>query len=108
MQGIETRKLTRARNVVFIEKKVVGFTNELREAENDLLFEVTFEDQKESKDTQDVKIDIKEEATQIEIKPELLVNDEESSSKGKTESQIELTRSVTINTEYEFGPHNQV
>ena len=36
------RILTRARNVVFNEREVVGFTNEPRETENDLLFDVTF------------------------------------------------------------------
>ena len=62
LQDIETRKLTRARNVVFNERKVVGFTNELRETENDHLFDVTFEDQNEAEDSQNVvKIEIKEE-----------------------------------------------
>ena len=52
LHDIETRKLTRAKKVVFNDKKVVGFTNDLREAENDLLFDVTFEDQKEAEDSQ--------------------------------------------------------
>ena len=107
-QDIETRKLTRARDVVFNERKVVGFTNEPREAENDLLFDVTFEDQNEAEDSQNVvKIDIKEEGPEIIIKPEVLV-DEESSSSSETENQIELTRRSTINPDYEVGPDNQV
>ena len=80
LQDSETRKLTRARNVVFNERKVVDFTNEPREAENDLFFDAIFKDQNEAEDSQNVfKIDIKEEGPEIEIKPEVLV-DEESSS----------------------------
>ena len=108
LQDIETRKLTRARNVVFHERKVVGFTNDPKEAENDLLFDVTFEDQNEVEDSQNVvKIETKEEGPEIVIKPEVLVDDESSSS-SETENQIELTRSSTINPEYEVGPDNQV
>ena len=108
LQDIETRKLTRARNVAFNEKKVVGFTNELREAENDLLCDITYEDQNEAEDNQNVvRIDVKEEAPEREIKPEVLI-DEESSSSSETENQIELTRSVTINPECEVGPDNKV
>ena len=107
LHDIGTRKLTRARNVVFNERKVVGFTNEPREAENDLLFDVTFEDQNEAEDSQNVvKIDIKEKGPEIVIKPEVLI-DEESSSSSETENQIELTRSFTISPEYEVGPDNQ-
>ena len=107
-QDIETRELTRARNVVFNEKKLVGFTKNPREAENDLPFDVRIGDQNEAEDSRNVvKIDIKEEGPEIVIKPENIV-DEESSSSGETENQIELTRSSTINTEYEVGPDNQV
>ena len=107
-QDIETRKLTRARNVVFNERKVVGFTNDPKQAENDLLFDVTFEDQNEVEDSQNVvKIEIKEEGPEIVIKPEVLVDDESSSS-SETENQIELTRSSAINPDYEVGPDNQV
>ena len=67
---------------MFNERKVVGFTNEPREAENDLLFDATFEDEKDAKDSQNVvKIDIKEEGPEIEIKLEVLVDEESSSSK---------------------------
>ena len=108
MQDIETRKLTRARNFVFNEKKVVGFTNNLRETENDLLFDVTFEDQNEAKVGQNVvKIDIKEECPEIKIKPEVLI-DEESSSSSETENHIELKRSGNINPENEVESDNQV
>ena len=61
LQYLETCKLTltRTRNVVFNEREVVGFTNEPRETEDDLLFDVTFEDQNEADDSQNVvKIDI--------------------------------------------------
>ena len=93
---------------MFNERKVVGFTNEPREAEDDLLFDVTFEDKNEAEDSQNVvKIDIKEEGPEIAIKPEVLV-DEESSSSSETENQIELTRRSTINPDYDVGPVNQV
>ena len=108
MQDIETRKLTRARNVVFNERKVVGFTNEPRETKDDLLFDVTFEDQNENGNSQNVvKMETKEEGPEIVIKPEVLVDDESSSS-SETENQIELTRSSAINPDYEVGPDNQV
>ena len=108
LQDIETRKLTRARNVVFNERKVVGFTNEPRETKDDLLFDVTFEDQNENENCQNVvKIEIKEEGPEVVIKPEVLVDDE-SSSTIETENQIELTRSSTINPDYEVGPDSQV
>ena len=50
LKDIETRKLTRARNVVFYEKKLVGFTNELRVEESNLLFDLTFGDEIEAED----------------------------------------------------------
>ena len=93
---------------MFNERKLVGFTNDPREAENDLLFDVTFEDQNEAENSQNVvKIDIKKEGPGMEIKPEVLV-DEGNSSSSETENQIKLTRSFTINPEYEVGPDNQV
>ena len=45
LQDVETRKLIRARNVVFNEKKVVNFSNESREDENSDLFDVTPDDE---------------------------------------------------------------
>ena len=108
LQNLETRKLTRARNVVLNERKVVGFSNGPREAENDLLFDAIFEDQNEAEDSQNyVKIDINEEGLEIVLKPEVLV-DEDSSSSSETEDQIELTRSFTMNPEYEVGPDIQI
>ena len=108
LQGIEIRELTRARKLVFNERKVVGFTNEPRETENDLLFDVTFGDQNEAQDSQNVvKIKIKEKGPEIVVKPEVLVDDESSSST-ETENQIELTRSSTINPDCEVGPESQV
>ena len=93
---------------MFNERKVVGFTNEAREAENDLLSDVTIEDRNEAEDSQNVfKIDIKEEGPERVIEPEVLV-DEESSSSIETENQIELTRSFRTDPEYEVGPDNQV
>ena len=107
LHDIETRKLTGERNVVFIERKLLGFTNDPREAENDLLFDVTFADQNEAEDSQNlVRIDINSECPAIEIKPEVLV-DEVNSSSSEIENQNELTRSFTINGEYEVGPDNQ-
>ena len=106
LQDIETRKLTRAINVAFNERKVVDFRNEPRETEDDLLFDVTFEDQNENGNSQNVvKIETKEEGPETVIKPEVLVDDESSSS-SETENQIELTRSSTINSDYEVGPDN--
>ena len=86
MQDVGCRKLTRARNVVTKERKLVGFTNYRREAEYDLLFDVTFEDQNEAEDNQNVvKIDMKKEDPEIVIKPEVLV-DEGNSSSSETEN----------------------
>ena len=107
-QDIQTRKLTRARNVVFNGRKVVGFTNEPRDAANDILFDVTFEDQNKAEDSQNVvKMDIKGEGPEIETKPEVLV-DEGNSSSNETENQTELTRSFTLCPDYEVGPDNHV
>ena len=61
---------------MFNDRKVVSFTNEPREAENDVLFDVTFEDQNEPEESQNVvKIDIKDEGLEIVITPEILVDD---------------------------------
>ena len=73
---------------MFNERKVVGFTNELKRPENDILFDLTFEDQIEAKNSENVvKIDIKEEALEVKIKPEVLV-DEENSSSSETDNHI--------------------
>ena len=53
---------------MFNERKVVGFTNELKEAENDILIDVEFEDQNEVENSQNAaEIDIKGEIPEIEI-----------------------------------------
>ena len=97
LQDNETRNLTPATNVVFNERKVVGFTKKSREAENDLLFDLTFQDQNEAKESQNVvKIDIKEEGPELVIKPEVLLIGKNSIT-SETEIQIELTRSFYIN-----------
>ena len=72
LQDVETRKLTRARNVVFNEKKVVGSSNESRNDENsDLLFDVTFEHEIEEGNVEKiVKVEVKNEQPDIEIKME--------------------------------------
>ena len=108
LQDNGIHKLTRARNVAFNEKKVVDLTNEVRGEESDLLFDVPFNDEYEAGDSQNaVQIDIKEEGTEIEIKPEVLT-DEENSSSSETGKQFELTKTVSINRENEVGPDNQV
>ena len=68
----KTRKFTRARNVVFNEKRVVGFTNETREDENnDLLFDVTFDDEIEQSKAESVpKTEVKDEGPEVEVKVE--------------------------------------
>ena len=72
-------KSTRARNVVFKEKIVVGFSNGLREEENGFLFDVTFEDQTEAVDNENgVLMDIKEAILEMEIKPQVLADEERS------------------------------
>ena len=56
LQDIETRLLTRARNVVFDENKVVGFSSDPREEENDLLFDVTFDNETKAEDNENIVI----------------------------------------------------
>ena len=70
--------------------------------------DVTFEDQNEDEDSENVvKMDINTEGLEIEIKPEVFV-EEENSSSSDTENQIGLTRRFTINPENEIGLDNQV
>ena len=54
LQDIETRKLTRARNVVFDETKVIGFKNETKDIEDDLLFDISFDEENVEPDNQNV------------------------------------------------------
>ena len=60
LQDVETRTLTRARNVVFNEQKVVGFTNEIREDnDEDFLFDVNFDNENEPKSAEvEVKTEV--------------------------------------------------
>ena len=102
LQDVETRKLTRARNVVFNEKKVVGFSNESREDENsDLLFDVTFEDEmEEGKVDKIVKVEVKNEQPEFEIKRENS-SDEGNSSVDESENQFQTLETVPLNPEIE-------
>ena len=66
---------------MFNEKKVVGFTNDNREEENDLLFDVIFDDEIEADDSKNiVTADIKEEVPDVELKDEEVSVDEDISS----------------------------
>ena len=92
LQDIETRKLTRARNVVFNEKKIVGFTNEAREDENDdLLFDVTFDESENNEPESIPEIEVKDESPEVEVKVEN-VTDEENSSSSESESNVDSTQ----------------
>ena len=104
LQDIETRKLTRARNVMFNEKKVVGFTNELREEEDDLLFDVTFDDEIEPDDNKIiVKVENNDEVPEIEVKSKVVVDEESSSN-----SESETSGSITFNPQAQVQPVDQV
>ena len=99
LQDIETRKLTRARNVVFNEKKIVGFTNEARENENDdLLFDVTFDESENNKPESLPKVEVKDESPEVEVKVEN-VTDEENSSSSESESNVDTTNMIIPNSE---------
>ena len=61
-QDIETPKLRQARNVVFDETKVIGFKNETKNIEDDLLFNISFDEENLEPDNQNVvKTAIKDE-----------------------------------------------
>ena len=69
--------------------------------ENDVLFDVFFDDKYEAGDNQNVvTTDFKEECPEIEMKPDVLA-DEENSSSSDTKNQAEFTRN-------EFRPNDQV
>ena len=98
LQDIKTRKLTRARNVVFNEKKVVGFTNEAREDENDdLLFDVTFDESENNEPEGIPGIEVKDESPEVEVKVEN-VTDEENSSSSESESNVDTTNPILPNS----------
>ena len=98
LQDIGTRKMTRARNVVFNEKRVVGFTNETRENENDhLLFDVTFDDEIEQSKTEIAeKTEVKDEGPEVEGKVEN-ATDEENSSSSESEIYVDTTSPIIPN-----------
>ena len=101
LQDIETRKLTRARNVMCDEKKIVGFTNEPRKEENDLVFDVNFGDETKAEDNENIVIvESEDESTEAEVKSEVEV-DEENSWNSETENQVEISRSATDNPDSE-------
>ena len=100
LQDLETAKITRERNVMFDEKRAIGFANELRKG-SEFLFHVTFDDKYGACDKQNnVTIDTKEETPETEIKLEVLA-DEKNSVSSNTDNQVESARK-------EFGPNNQV
>ena len=97
LQDSETRKLIRARNVVFNERKVVGLTNELREEENDLLFDATFDEKTEIQDKKMiVKLKNMDKNPKKEFRSEV---DGENSSRSESEDQVERSRRVTLSPE---------
>ena len=99
LQDIETRKLTRARNVVFNDKKIVGFSNEAREYENDdILFDVTFDESENNEPESISKIEVKVESPEVEVKVEN-VTDEENSSSSESESNVDTTNTIIPNSE---------
>ena len=108
LQNIKTTKLKRARNVVFDETKVVGFTNEPREEEYDLLLDVTSDNEAKAEDNENiVTVAKKDDGTETEVKSEIEL-DEESSSGSETENQAENSRSATINPHFFSVIDNQI
>ena len=73
----------------------------MREEENDVFFDVIFDDKYEAGDNENVvTTDFKEECPEIEMRPDVLA-DEENSSSSDTKNQVEFTRN-------EFRPDDQV
>ena len=94
MQDIETRKLTRARIVVHIERKVVDFINERREEENDLLYDVGSDDKTKAEDNKlTVTVKNKDGVLEIQVRSEV---DEEKSLSSETANQVGNTRNLTL------------
>ena len=97
LQDKETRKLTRARIVVFDETKVIGFKNETKEIEDDPLFDISFDEENAEPDNQNVvKTDIKDENS---FEPLIRTENEESedsSLSDENQIQIESTNIVSI------------
>ena len=93
---------------MFDESKIVGFTNEPRDEENDLLFDLTFDDETKAEDNENIVIvENKDKGTETEVKSEVEV-DEENSSSCETQNQAELFRIATDNPEFDSVIVNQV
>ena len=89
--------------MVFNEKKVVGFRNELTEQKRDFFFDVTFEDEHETGESPNfVTKDIREENPETKINAEVL-SDEETSLGSETENQIDFKTTVNINSKMKLG-----
>ena len=87
LQDIETRKLSRARNV-FYEKRVVGFTNEMRDDENDdLLFDVFLDNETEQSNAESV------EKIVVDVKVENSTG-EKTSSSSESENYVDTTSTI--------------
>ena len=97
LQDIATRKLTRARNVIFDETKVVGFKNETKDIEDDLLFDISFDEESVEPDNQIVvKSEIKDENSSEPLIDTKNEEREDSSLSGENQIQIESTNSANI------------
>ena len=69
----------------------------MREEENDLLVDVSFDNENEADDNENfVATDLRQETLKIEVKSEILAN-EETSKNNESDNQAKNTRSVTIN-----------
>ena len=97
LQDIQTRKLTQARNVVFDETKVIGCKNETKDIEDDLLFDISFDEENIDPDNQNVvKTEIKDKNS---CKPLIGTENEESGDSflsDENQIQIESTNNVNI------------
>ena len=119
MQVIEARKLTRARNVVFNDTKVLGFKKESRNIEDNLPFDVSFDEENlELDNTGIVKTEIKENPSELLVETENKECEDKSSSY-EAQNHVESTRIATIVPEVSsneppvlrnitFNPQNQV
>ena len=90
------------------EKKIVGFTNEPRKEENDLVIDLNFGDETKAEDNENIVIvENKDESIEAEVKSEVEV-DEENSWNSETENQVEISRSATDNPDSESVIEKQV
>ena len=102
MQDIETRKLTRAKNAFFNERKVVGFSNQPTEGENDFFFDVAFDDENDIDDNENI-VAIEKNDEVVEEKNKLEVDGENTSS-CESENQIEISRRITVSPKVQAPP----